>query len=129
MAGEELGVGAALDHATAVDHGDLEPLPESARPLSGSGTAPAQVSFTPAGDQLVVTERATQRIDLLCVFELSEPAEDAIVQLALQGYLAPLMEKNVGVLVLGCTHYPVYRELIAANAGLAAEVAVAYAAL
>ena len=50
-----------------LDHGDLVPLPESARPLSGSGTAPAQVSFTPAGDQLVVTERATQSIDLYAV--------------------------------------------------------------
>jgi 6-phosphogluconolactonase len=50
-----------------VDHGDLEQLPESARALSGSATAPAQVSFTPAGDQLVVTERATQRIDLYAV--------------------------------------------------------------
>lgn len=51
----------------AVDHGDLEQLPESARPLSSSATAPAQVSFTPDGDQLVVTERATQRIDLYAV--------------------------------------------------------------
>jgi len=50
-----------------VDHGDLEQLPDSARPLSGAATAPAQVSFTPAGDQLVVTERATQRIDLYAV--------------------------------------------------------------
>jgi 6-phosphogluconolactonase len=50
-----------------VDHGDLEQLPDSARPLSGPATAPAQVSFTPAGDQLVVTERATQRIDLYAV--------------------------------------------------------------
>lgn len=45
-------------------HGQLRPLAGSARPLSGSATAPAQVSFTPRGDQLVVTERATQRIDL-----------------------------------------------------------------
>lgn len=50
-----------------VDHGRLAELPGSARPLSGSATAPAQVSFTPAGDQLVVTERATQRIDLYAV--------------------------------------------------------------
>ena len=50
-----------------VDHGDLVQLAASARPLSGSATAPAQVSFTPAGEQLVVTERATQRIDLYAV--------------------------------------------------------------
>lgn len=48
-------------------NGDLEPLAGSSRPLSGAGTAPAQVSFSPSGDQLVVTERATQRIDLYAV--------------------------------------------------------------
>jgi 6-phosphogluconolactonase (cycloisomerase 2 family) len=51
----------------SVQRGDLELLPDSARALSGSATAPAQVSFTPDGDQLVVTERATQRIDLYAV--------------------------------------------------------------
>jgi 6-phosphogluconolactonase (cycloisomerase 2 family) len=45
-------------------HGNLRQLPGSARPLSGTGTAPAQVAFTPDGDALVVTERATQKIDL-----------------------------------------------------------------
>lgn len=50
-----------------VDDGGLEPLAGSSRPLSGSATAPAQVSFSPTGDQLVVTERATQRIDLYSV--------------------------------------------------------------
>src|SRR5262245_1693055 len=37
-------------------HGNLEPLPGSTLPLSASGTAPAQVSFTPDGDRLIVTE-------------------------------------------------------------------------
>jgi len=50
-----------------VDHGDLEQLAGSARPLSGAATAPAQVSFTPDGAQLVVSERATQSIDLYSV--------------------------------------------------------------
>ena len=50
-----------------VENGDLEQLVGSARPLSGAATAPAQVSFTPDGDQLVVTERAAQRIDLYAV--------------------------------------------------------------
>lgn len=54
---------------------------------------------------------------LVPIIEEGRPASDAIVQLALQGYLAPLMEKHVGVLVLGCTHYPVYRELISAIVG------------
>jgi len=34
------------------------------RALSGAATAPAQVSFSPDGDELLVTERATQRIDV-----------------------------------------------------------------
>ena len=50
-----------------VEGGDLEPIVGSARPLSGPATAPAQVSFSPDGRQLVVTERATQRIDLYSV--------------------------------------------------------------
>jgi 6-phosphogluconolactonase len=51
----------------SVEHGDIEQLADSSRPLSGAATAPAQVSFTPDGDQLVVTERATQRIDLYSI--------------------------------------------------------------
>lgn len=39
--------------------GKLEAMPFSVRPLSGSGTGPAQISFTPRGDALVVTEKAT----------------------------------------------------------------------
>ena len=47
--------------------GKLEPLAGSTRPLSGSGTAPAQISFSPEGDLLVVTEKATNRIDTYVV--------------------------------------------------------------
>jgi 6-phosphogluconolactonase len=47
--------------------GKLAPLPDGTRPLSNGGVgaapAPAQVSFTPDGDALVVTERATNLID------------------------------------------------------------------
>ena len=47
--------------------GDLEALPGSTQPLSTSGTQPAQVSFTPDGDRLIVTERATQRFSVYAV--------------------------------------------------------------
>lgn len=43
-------------------HGDLTPIFDSVRPLSGSGTAPAQIAFSPDGDVLLVTEKATNRI-------------------------------------------------------------------
>jgi 6-phosphogluconolactonase (cycloisomerase 2 family) len=56
----------SINGFTAPD-GHLEALAGSSRPLSGAGTAPAQVSFAPAGDQLVVTERATQHIDVYAV--------------------------------------------------------------
>lgn len=35
----------------------------------------------------------------------------------LTGYIAPLIAQNVDTLVLGCTHYPVFRPLIAEIAG------------
>lgn len=47
--------------------GHLQPLAGSTRNLSGSGTAAAQISFSPDGDTLVVTERATNRIVLFPV--------------------------------------------------------------
>lgn len=48
----------------AVHHGHLRPLSHSTRALSGTAGAPAQVSFTPDGKQLVVTEKATSLIVL-----------------------------------------------------------------
>jgi 6-phosphogluconolactonase (cycloisomerase 2 family) len=46
------------------DDGNLRPISNSTRPLSGAATAPAQVSFSPDGEQLVVTEKATNQIDV-----------------------------------------------------------------
>jgi 6-phosphogluconolactonase len=43
-------------------HGQLAPIAGSTRPLSGSGTAPAQIAFSPSGDTLLVTEKATNKI-------------------------------------------------------------------
>jgi 6-phosphogluconolactonase len=42
--------------------GRLRPLDGSERPLSGVATDPAQIAFTPDGDVLVVTEKATHKI-------------------------------------------------------------------
>jgi len=50
------------------EHGDLIPLEGSTQNLSNEGIGPApmpaQVSFTPSGDSLVVTEKGTNLIDL-----------------------------------------------------------------
>src|SRR4051812_418175 len=43
--------------------GRLTAIPGSTRPLSGTGVGPAQISFSPAGDTLVVTEKGTNLID------------------------------------------------------------------
>lgn len=50
-------------------HGKLTPLPGSTRPLSGSGTGPAQVQFRPDGRVLVVTEKDTNLIVTYAVDE------------------------------------------------------------
>jgi 6-phosphogluconolactonase len=42
--------------------GALAALPGSRRPLSGNSTEPAQIEFTPDGEHLVVTEKATDRL-------------------------------------------------------------------
>lgn len=47
---------------TSDPQGNLLPLAGSTQPLSGSGVGPAQVSFSPDGRQLVVTEKATNQI-------------------------------------------------------------------
>lgn len=49
----------------AVADGALTPLGGGSHALSGSGTNPAQVSVTPDGAQLVVTEKGTSRVDVL----------------------------------------------------------------
>lgn len=51
-----------------VSHGgELTPLAGSTRPLSGAATDPPQVSFDPTGRLLVVTEKATNLIDVYSV--------------------------------------------------------------
>jgi 6-phosphogluconolactonase (cycloisomerase 2 family) len=47
--------------------GELLPIAGSTRSLSGSGVGPAQVSFSPNGRWLIVTEKATSRLDVYAV--------------------------------------------------------------
>jgi 6-phosphogluconolactonase (cycloisomerase 2 family) len=48
-------------------NGKLLSLPNSTRPLSGPNTGPAQVSFSPRGGLLVVTEKNTNSLDVFTV--------------------------------------------------------------
>jgi glutamate racemase len=50
---------------------------------------------------------------LVPIIEEGRPQDDPLVRLALQQYLQPLIAQQINVLVLGCTHYPVYKDLIA----------------
>jgi 6-phosphogluconolactonase len=52
---------------TVAHDGTLTPLPDSTRPLSAGSTSPAQVGFDDAGSTVIVTERATNRIDTYTV--------------------------------------------------------------
>jgi 6-phosphogluconolactonase len=49
--------------------GELSPIAGSERPLSGPNTMPAQVGFNPAGNLLLVTERATNLLTFFQVFD------------------------------------------------------------
>ena len=42
--------------------GTLTPIANSTQPLSGANAAPGQISFTPGGKALLVTEKATKKI-------------------------------------------------------------------
>jgi len=54
--------------------GRLTPLPGSQRPLSGAGTGPAQIGFSPDGRTLVITEKATNRLVSYAVGHDGRPA-------------------------------------------------------
>ncbi|MEO6568666.1 MAG: beta-propeller fold lactonase family protein [Opitutaceae bacterium] len=49
--------------------GRLLPFPNSTRALSAANTGPAQISFAPSGDHLVVTEKGTNLVDTFVVDE------------------------------------------------------------
>ncbi len=50
-----------------VEHGALAPLAASTQPLGAGSSGPAQVSFTPDGNVLVVTEKSSSTIDTYVV--------------------------------------------------------------
>jgi 6-phosphogluconolactonase len=57
------GIGNITGYEVAGD-GRLQPIAGSSRPLSAPAVGPAQVEFSNDGDVLVVTEKATRKIDL-----------------------------------------------------------------
>lgn len=49
---------------------------------------------------------------LVPLIEEGRGPDDPVVRLALKQYLQPLVNHKMDVLVLGCTHYPIYKDLI-----------------
>ena len=66
---------------TINDNGTLSLLTGSVRGLSGTGTGAAQISFTPRGDALVVTEKATNRITTFLIDEDGLPCNHSLSSL------------------------------------------------
>ena len=54
---------------------------------------------------------------LVPIIEEGRGEDDPLVRLALKQYLLPLAKHNPDVLVLGCTHYPIFKGLIARMLG------------
>lgn len=54
---------------------------------------------------------------LAALVEEGRDENDALVKLALQQYLHPLVQRGVDVLILGCTHYSLLKEAIARTVG------------
>lgn len=59
--------------------GQLRPLAGSVRPLSGTGVGAAQIQFSPGGHDLVVTEKATNRITVYPIGDDGLPAAQPVV--------------------------------------------------
>lgn len=59
---------------------------------------------------------------LVPIIEEGRGPDDPLVRLALQQYLKALLRHRIDVLVLGCTHYPVYGPLIREMAGTRVRV-------
>lgn len=56
------------------------------------------------------------------IIEDGRPEDDPLVRLALKQYLEPMVRRGMDVLVLGCTHYPIYKDLIQRMVGSKVKV-------
>lgn len=59
---------------------------------------------------------------LVPIIEEGRDESDPLVQLALDQYLAPMARQQLDALVLGCTHYPILRNLVQRTLGPATPV-------
>ncbi len=54
---------------------------------------------------------------LVPIIEEGRSPDDPLVVMAVEQYLRPMIQRRIDVLVLGCTHYPLYKGLIARVVG------------
>ena len=59
---------------------------------------------------------------LVPIIEEGRQMDDLLVQLALEQYLQPMIDRKMDVLVLGCTHYPILKPLIQRIVGMNVRV-------
>ncbi|MCS7033427.1 MAG: glutamate racemase [Phycisphaerae bacterium] len=110
--------------------GVIEPTARAAVEAAGARPAPVfAVMATEATLRSRAYERAIARRRnrasillrpaglLVAMIEEGRDAADPLVRLALRQYLHPLLERRADVLVLGCTHFAVYRTAIEQMAG------------
>jgi len=100
----------------------IEAAGQKPRPMIGIIGTEATI-HSRAYEQAIVRRRQLARVIsqpttlLAPIIEDGRAADDPLVKLALKQYLGPLMTKRIDVLVLGCTHYPISRDAIAAMVG------------
>jgi glutamate racemase len=81
-----------------------------------------------AYEQAIMRRRVLAKVSALStpllapIIEDGRTVDDPLVQVALKQYLQPLMARGINVLVLGCTHYPIYREAIGEIVGSSVAV-------
>src|SRR5205823_5750853 len=115
--------------------GVIEPGAKAAAIAAGKSESPLiGVIATEATIRSKAYERAIHRLRnrarlllrptplLVPIIEEGRKPEDPLVGLALHQYLSPLFDRGIEVLVLGCTHYPIFKNAIQTMAG--AEVRV-----
>jgi glutamate racemase len=115
--------------------GVIEPGAKAATAAAGSKQVPTiAILATEATIRSKAYERAVHRRRLharmllrpapllVPIIEEGRGPADPLVKLALQQYLEPLLKHHMDVLVLGCTHYPVYKDLISKIVGKAVRV-------
>jgi len=59
---------------------------------------------------------------LVPIIEEGRDGEDPLVRLALKQYLTPMVQRGMDVLVLGCTHYPMLKNIIVKMVGSGVSV-------